>query len=145
MRRYYFILLLIFAIPLLMGMGTGSGNMSSRIPTPDKNYSATITDSQGFTTKVSQVSFDGKTFLGGYRGDTTVTIPFDKIASVKVEKAGAEKRVSAEITLKAGGTLKISVDGKLLCYGSADFGNIQVEFRDIRKVVIDGVVAKENR
>ena len=142
MKRFYIGIILMVAIPLIMGMGTGSGNMSSKIPTPDKNYSATIIDSQGVTTKVTQISFDGRTYLAGARGNTTVIIPFDKITSVRIGKEEPEKKVSAVISLKAGGTLNITVDGKLPCYGSADFGNVQIEFKDIKKVEIDGVVEK---
>lgn len=145
MRKYLILLSAIFAIPMLMGMGTGSGNVTHKIPTPEKNYSATIVDSQGVTTKVTQISFDGRTYLTGQRGNTTVTVPFEKISAVHVGKAEEEKKVSAFITLKAGGTLNVIVEGKLPCYGSADFGNVQIEFKDIKKVEIHGVVAKEKQ
>jgi len=125
-----------------MGMGTG-GMQTHKIPTPAVNFSATITDSQGVTTKVTQISFDGKVYLTGYRGNATVTVPFEKISSVKVGKLAEDKKVAAFVTLKEGGTLNIMVEGKLPCYGSADFGNVQIEFKDIKKVDIEGVVTKE--
>ena len=143
MRKYLVLLSTIFAIPLLMGMGMNGNNVKHKIPTPDKNFSATIVDSQGVTTKVTQITFDGKTYLTGQRGNTTVTIPFDKISSVQTGKLAEDKKVSAFITLKAGGTLNITVEGNLPCYGSADFGNVQVEFKDIKKVDIHGIVPKE--
>lgn len=141
MRRL-FISLSILLIPILMGMGTG-GMQTHKIPVPAKNFSATIIDSQGVTTKVTQISFDGKVYLTGSRGNTTVTVPFEKISSVQVGKLAEDKKVSVFVTLKEGGTLNIMVEGKLPCYGSADFGNVQIEFKDIKKVEIEGVVTKE--
>lgn len=143
MKRLYTALLVMFAIPFVMGMGTGSGNITHRIPTPDKNFSATITDSEGVSTRVSQISFDGRAYLTASRGSSTVTIPFEKIASVRFGKAGENKKVSAAVTLKNGGTLDIMVDGSMPCYGVADFGNVKIEFRDIRKVDIHEVIPKE--
>ncbi|MEK6726859.1 MAG: hypothetical protein AABY54_09995 [Deltaproteobacteria bacterium] len=145
MRKYLVLLSTIFAIPLLMGMGMNGGNVKHNIPVPDKNFTATIVDSQGVTTKVTQITFDGKTYLTGHKGNTTVTVPFDKISSVQVGKLAEDKKASAFITLKAGGTLNITVEGNLPCYGSADFGNVQVEFKDIRKVDIHGIVPKETQ
>lgn len=145
MKKYLVVLSALFVTPFIMGMGIGGGNVKHNIPVPDKNFSATIVDSQGVTTKVTQISFDGKTYLAGQRGNTNVTIPFDKISSVQVGKLAEEKKLSAFITLKVGGTLNISVDGNLPCYGSADFGNVQVEFKDIRKVDIHGIVPKETQ
>lgn len=144
MRKCLAVLSALFIIPFTMGMGMGGGNVTHKIPTPDKNFSATIVDSQGVTTKVTHISFDGRTYLAGQRGNTSVTVPFDKISSVQVGKLAEDKKVSAFVTLKAGGTLNITVDGKLPCYGSADFGNVQVEFKDIKKVDIQGLVAREN-
>lgn len=143
MKRQIIILSIMLVIPLIMGMGAGGG-VKHKIPTPDKNYSATITDSEGVTTKVTQISFDGKTYLTGYRGNSTVTVPFEKIASVQVGKTEEEKKYSVFVSLKAGGGLNIKVEGKTLCYGSADFGNIQIEFKDLRKVEIHGLAPKEN-
>lgn len=143
MKRFYAALLVIFTVPFVMGMGTGKGNVSYKIPVPDKNFSATIIDSEGVSTKVSQITFDGRTYLAGYRGNSTVTIPFEKIASVQVGKSDENYKVSASIVLKAGSTLNIMVDGRLPCYGSAEFGNVQIEFKDIKKVDIHGLVPKE--
>jgi hypothetical protein len=133
---------LLFVVPFVMGMGVG-GEIKHKIPTPDKNFTATITDSQEVSTKVSQISFDGKTYLTGQRGNTTVTIPFEKISSVQVGKTEEEKKVSVFVTLKAGGTLNIKVEEKTPCYGSADFGNNRIEFKDIKKVEIHGLAPKE--
>ena len=145
MRKFFFLLSTLLVFPILMGMGMNGSNVKHNIPTPDKNFSATIVDSQGVTSNVTQISFDGKTYLTGQRGNTTVTIPFDKISSVQIGKLAEDKKVSAFITLKIGGTLNITVDGNLPCYGSADFGNVQIEFKDIKKVDIHGIVPKETQ
>lgn len=142
MRNFFVVLTIALTIPFIMGMGTGSGGVSYKIPTTDRNFDATIVDSQGVSTKVTQISFDGKTYLTGSRGSATVTVPFEKIDSMEVGKTEEDKKVSAFISLKAGGTLSIMVEGKTTCYGSADFGNIQIEFKDIKKVVIQGLVPK---
>ncbi len=144
MKRLSIILVVLLIIPFVMGMGTGSGGPMHKIPSPDKNYTATIVDSEGVTTKVNQISIDGKTYLAGSRGNTTVTVPFEKIASIQVGKLEEDKKVAVFVTLKAGGTLNMKVEGKVLCYGSADFGNVQIEFKDIKKVDIHGLVPKEN-
>lgn len=143
MRKFFVILCMLSVMPVVMGMGTISGGPMHKIPTPATNFSATIIDSQGIITKVTQISFDGKVYLTGSRGNATVTVPFEKISSVQVGKLEEDKKVSAFITLKEGGTLNLRVDGKMPCYGSADFGNLRIEFKDLKKVDIEGVVTKE--
>lgn len=143
MKRFYTTLLVVFAIPFILGMGAGSGSITHKIPTPDKNFSATITDSEGVSTRISQISFDGRAYLAGSRGNSTVTVPFEKIDTVQIGKSQENKKVSASITLKDGGTVNIMVDGGLPCYGVADFGNVRIEFKDIRKVDIHEAVPKE--
>ena len=143
MKRLYTALLVVFAIPFILGMGAGSGNITHKIPIPDKNFSATITDSEGISTRVSQISFDGRAYLTAARGSSTVTIPFEKVATIQIGKPEENKKVSASITLKNGGTLNIVVEGGMPCYGVADFGNVKIEFRNIRKVEIHEAVPKE--
>lgn len=145
MRKSFVLPAVLFVIPFIMGMGMDGNNVKHNIPNPEKNFTATIVDSQGVTTKVTQISFDGKTYLAGQRGNTTVTIPFDKISSVQAGKLEDDKKISTVVTFKTGTTLNMTVDGKLPCYGAADFGNVQVEFRDIRKVDIHGTTPKESR
>lgn len=145
MRKYFAVLTALFAIPFIMGMGMDGKNVKHNIPAPDKNFAATIVDSQGVITKVTNISFDGRTYLTGQRGNTTVTIPFDKVSSVQVGNPGDDKKLSTVITFKTGSTINMAVDGNLPCYGSADFGNVQVEVRDIRRVDIHGLAPKDSQ
>ncbi len=86
MKNYFAPVVLFSSLLFLMGMGgLGGPAPVEKTPVPEKNFNARVLDHQGVQTSLSQVSFEGKVFLVGKRGDATVTIPFDKISQVEIK------------------------------------------------------------
>ena len=75
--------LIVFLVPLLMGMGSMTGNDTpDKIPVPEKKFNVTFIDQMDIVTTCTEASIDGKTFMEGRKGKGVYTIPFDAIASV---------------------------------------------------------------
>ncbi|MBI5015847.1 MAG: hypothetical protein HZB55_10200 [Deltaproteobacteria bacterium] len=60
-------------------------------------------------------------------------VPFDKIVRARV---GAEKgdQVEASIQVQGAKTLEGTVSRALLCTGSTEFGNYQIEMRGLKEI-----------
>jgi len=128
--------LLVVAVPLLMAMGGGGGGpVSDTIPRPKENFSADLIDRQGEVTRVEYLSCAGKTFLPLEKGEGTLMVPFAKVTRVTV---GAESgsRVQTRVEVAAGKILEGDLSRTLLCTGSTEYGNYQIQIQGLREVVI---------
>ena len=134
MKRHLLFLVILLLSVFTMGMGSLGGKPEGSIPMPDKDFKATITDINAVKTTCSFVSVNGKDFLKGERGSTSVTIPFENIITVKISKTGDEKDVDAELNLVDEKGINIKVDGNSDVYGKTDFGTVQVKMRDISEI-----------
>ncbi len=122
------------AVPAALATGFGSDNPPARIPVPAKVFQATIEDRGGTQLTVTRASWNGEIFLYGNFGAAQVTIPFDSIRDAVFEDGAAEGKRTAVVTSNDGQTLKIVVDDDILCYGKTEFGNYQIEVRDLRRI-----------
>ncbi|MCZ7582318.1 MAG: hypothetical protein M5R36_02720 [Deltaproteobacteria bacterium] len=66
----------------MMGMSGDANSEPRRLPTPKKNFTATITDESATTTKAELVTCGGKTYLTAYQGKMKMRVPFAKIERV---------------------------------------------------------------
>lgn len=135
MRRSYVLLVaLLFAAPpagLAMDLG---GDTPTRIPVPSAEFSATVEDVSGTIMEVTHVTFDGDVYLAGMIGEAQVAVPFEKIATVRVEPTNDETRRVALATLKDGSTVRVVVERDVPCYGAAVFGNYKIDIEKVRKI-----------
>jgi hypothetical protein len=114
-------------------MGGLGGTPVNKIPTPERDFSATLIDKQDVVTKCKQVSREGDVFFLGKKGRGTVTIPFEKIKITEFEsKKGV---VTAVIKLIDGQTIEIEMDKSQRFYGMANFGTFEIEVSDLKKVI----------
>ncbi len=60
-------------------------------------------------------------------------MPFESIREATFEDAAEGKR-TAIVTTTDGSTVRLTVDDDLLCYGRTEFGNYQIEVRDLRRI-----------
>jgi ribosome maturation factor RimP len=118
---------------LITGMGGLGGTPSGKIPTPEKDFSATLIDKQDVVTKCKQVSRDGDVFFLGKKGRGTVTIPFEKVKTA--EFGNGKGVVTAVIKLIDGQTIEIEVDKSQRFYGNVNFGTFQIEVSDLKKII----------
>ena len=116
-----------------LATGFGGDNPPSRIPIPARDFSATVEDHGGVQVTVDRVSWKGEIFLYGTLGAAQITLPFDKIATVRFEKKDEETRVAVATTTD-GDTVRIDVDEDTPCYGATKYGNYAIEAEDIRSI-----------
>ena len=134
MRKYFAPVVLFSSLFFLMGMGgLGGPAPVEKVPVPEKNFNARLLDHQGVQTSLSQVSFEGKVFLVGKRGDATVTIPFEKISQVEI-KGQEGNEVLAVVALQKQEKIEVKIDKSSKFYGKADFGTFQIESKDLKSI-----------
>lgn len=120
--------------PVLAG-GFMGGDAPSRIPVPARSFTATFEDVGGTVITASKVTFDGEVFVHGRLGQAQVTIPFERIAEVRIEKAADPLRRVAVVTLADGSEpVRVEVQDDTPWYARARFGNYKLEVRDLRAV-----------
>ncbi len=133
MKRILPLILILTVFLLLMGMGEMGGTPAGKVPAPEKNFKARVTDREGVQTSLSEFSQDGKAFLAGKRGDATVTVPFEKIAQAEfLPQQG--NWIQARVTLRGQGSVEINIDKQAKFYGKADFGTFQILAKDLKAV-----------
>lgn len=128
------VLALTVLAPVLLALGGGgAGPVSDTIPRPQESFSAELLDRQGVTTRVELLSCAGRTFFPLERGEGTLMVPFAKVRRLAV---GAEEgpEVAVTLELEGGTTLEGRLARALLCTGSTEFGNYQVELGGLRRI-----------
>ena len=128
--------LLAVLVFFLLGLSGGgsSGDGGSNLPIPAQNYSARLTDNQGVATDAKRLTWEGKIFLKGQMGKGTITIPFDKISTVKVLPLAetAPNSIQANITLDSGKSVVLEVERATKLYAETDFGNYEIFLKDLQ-------------
>ena len=134
MKRILAPIVVLATFLLLMGMGgLGGPGEVGKVPTPEKNYNARVTDQKGVQTSLSQFSQDGKVFLIGKRGDATITIPFEKITQIQFEPLEG-KDIQAKVSLRGPETADVKVERQAKFYGKADFGTFEIAAKDLKSI-----------
>lgn len=123
-----------------LGLGT-TGAAPGKVPVPARNFGAEVTDRQGVVTKATQVSCGGDVFLVGKRGETTLTVGFDKVRRVRFGSPG-DRFVDATVETAGGDVVRLRVDKDLTCAGFTEFGTVQVAAGDLQQIVITGEVRR---
>ncbi|MFK7928997.1 MAG: hypothetical protein AB8H79_12465 [Myxococcota bacterium] len=115
--------------------GVFGSDAPSRIPVPARTFSATFEDVGGTQVKASRVTLNGEVFVYGKLGSAQVTVPFERIKDVRIEKATNPLKRVAVVTLTDDTTpVRIEVDDDTAWFGKARFGNYKLEMRDLRVV-----------
>jgi len=135
LRHWFVLSLLVLAAPWLLGMNGGGGGDAegSQVPLPARNYTVTITDTTGNSVQASRFTWEAKTFFRARYGNATVSLPFDKIASVQTTpgKKADTDWIPATVTLETGEKIDISVERSSKCYGETKFGGYEIYFKDV--------------
>jgi len=134
MKRFLAPMALFSSLLFLMGMGElGGAAPPNKVPSPEKNFSAKVTDREGIQTSLSQFSQEGKIFLAGKRGSATVTVPFEKISEIQFQAAEGNE-IPARLTLRSREGLDLKVDKRSKFYGKADFGTFRIDAKDLKTI-----------
>jgi hypothetical protein len=130
------VLLLAASFPLLLALGGGgAGPVSDTIPRPKDNYVADLLDKGGQKTRVEFLTCGGRTFFPLKVGEGTLMVPFSKVEKVSLEPGqGGDARVRID----AGGAepLEGMLPRSLLCTGSTEYGNFQVDLSGLQEIRI---------
>ena len=98
--------LLLVAALWLMGLGGGTeGGSGTTIPLPQENFTVTVADRSGQSLEAKRFTWEGKVEFRGQIGNATVSLPFNKIRSLRVVAAegdGASQVVTGIGFLGAG-------------------------------------------
>ena len=118
----------------LMGMGAlGGGGRENGLPA--RNFRAVFTDRDGTRLEVTHVTAGGDTLLEGDLGRARLRVPFDNIARIELAAAGQDRdRATADVTLREGAPVQLSLRGSTTFYGQLPSGAYQIRARDLRSV-----------
>ena len=134
MKKWFAAMFVLSSLFFLMGMGGLGGTAPvEKIPVPEKNFNARTIDRGGVQTSLSQVSFEGKLFLVGKRGDGTVTIPFEKISHLDITGQEGNQALSV-VSLRNQEKIEVKVDKSSKFYRKVDFGTFQIEIKDLKSI-----------
>lgn len=136
-RRVGLLAVLVLVAPWVMGLGGGNGGAEKQIPIPQKNFTVVVTDSHGQKATAERFTWEGKVSFQGQYGSATITLPFQKVQSVKVIPAQANipaTQVLTKMTLRSGETLDLTLDRTSKCYGETSFGNYEIFLKDIGEI-----------
>ncbi len=123
----------------LFGMGElDSSYPLNEIPTPEKDFSASITDNDGTTTHLSQVSIDGNIYIEGKRGKADIASEFSALKSISFEP-GEKGTVKAVLEPANGDPFHISVEEKDYLYGKAKVGSFRIKLKDLKEISFEPV------
>ncbi len=128
---------LLFAAPWLLGLGGGNGGSDKPIPIPQKNFTVTVTDVRGQKAQAERFTWEGKVAFQGQYGSATITLPFQKVQSVKVvqgQSGTTPTQVLTRMALRSGETLELALDRTSKCYGETSFGNYEIFLKDVGEI-----------
>ena len=127
------LLAVVLASPALLGMGSFGGGREPEVPTRD--YRATFTDVDGTRMTVTRVTSGGDASLEGDLGRGRLRIPFDNIARIGFQPVENDReRVRAEVTLREGDPVALTVRSSTTFYGRTPAGAYQIRARDLKSV-----------
>jgi hypothetical protein len=134
LRNFVAITTLLVCWVLLLGMG---GTTGEDFPTPDMDFHATVTDERGITTSCTGVSWEGEVFFKAKRGEATVTIPFEKVRSIKRIARNGDGTVDFRISLKDGKDVAVTFNEESRFFGKTNFGTYKITAKNIQRAVFD--------
>jgi hypothetical protein len=116
-----------------MGMGSlGGGGRDAGAPLRD--YRVTFTDVDGTQVTADHVSAGGDTTLEGDMGRGRLRVPFDNITRIDLAPDGERDRLRAEVQLREGSPVTLSLRSSTTFYGQIPSGAYQIRARDLRSV-----------
>ena len=115
-----------------MGMGSFGGGRDNGLPARD--FRATFVDADGNRVAATRVSAGGEPILEGEVGRGRLRVPFDNIAGIAFAATDARDRVRAEVRLREGEPVTLSVRSATTFYGQTPGGTYQIRARDLKAV-----------
>jgi hypothetical protein len=119
---------------MLMGMGSIGGDSGVvKIIEPEKNFKVRLVDQEDVSVVLEQFSCQGQVYFPGKRGKAEISIAFERIA--QVDFFLKDRELYANVALKDGSGVEMTVDQDLPCLGKAEFANVKIRMEDVKQVV----------
>lgn len=135
MKKLLFILLTFF---IITGMGGLGGNdEENKLPKTPENFVITLTDTEGYTAKLSQVSIADGLYLSGNIGRGKHIINFSEIKKVQINQID-EKNVEAKISFADGTSVNLITNGKNKLKGKSKYGVFVIALKDVKEISFIG-------
>jgi hypothetical protein len=115
----------------LLGMGALGGGRENGMPARD--FRADLTDVDGTQIEVTRMTAGGDTSLEGDLGRGRLRVPFDNISRITIEPGGQD-RVKAEVALREGAAVTLTLRSSTTFYGQTPSGAYQIRARDLRSI-----------
>ena len=116
----------------LMGMGGFGGGRDQGLPARD--FKAVMTDVDGNRMEVTRVTAGGDVSLEGELGRGRLRVPFDNIARITFKAADERDRMRADVQLREGEPVALTVRSSTTFYGKVPGGAYQIRARDLKTV-----------
>jgi hypothetical protein len=115
-----------------MGMGGFGGGRDQGLPARD--FKAVLTDVDGHRMEVTRVTAGGDVSLEGELGRGRLRVPFDNIARITFKAADERDRVRADVELREGEPVALTVRSSTTFYGKVPGGAYQIRARDLKTI-----------
>ena len=135
MKRGLILLVTVSVALICLGMGGLGGQPGGSVPETEINIQAQVKDRIGTTTDLNQFSMDGKTYLEAWHGKGKLSIPFPQVDTI-IFGAAKGDTVLAEVRLKSGEAMSLSIRSRAQFYGATGFGAFQIASRDVASIAI---------
>lgn len=135
-RRWGYLVAMFVSTPFLLGMGLlGEPPPREKTPETKERMQAVVVDLEGVSTDVDYFSYDGDLYLPAYRGRALVIIPFEKILAVELGETNQGRR-QATVTFRNQEQEILGVDERLLFLGRVPYGTLQVQAKDLQRILL---------
>ena len=143
MKKPILFAVLCWMLVFLPGMGAIAPKSDAEIPIPKDNFTGTVTDKLSVTSKVSNMSCGGETFLKSYSGKAMVAVPFEKIQRASFRDSEEAGFQDATLIFRDGQEHQVRVKNILECSGKTELGPMRIHARDLSKIEFDKAPEKK--
>lgn len=116
----------------LLGMGGFGGGRDQGLPVRD--FKAALIDVDGNRMEVTNLTAGGDVTLEGELGRGRLRVPFDNIGRVAFAKSDDRDRVRADVQLREGSPVAVTVRSSTTFYGKVPGGAYQIRARDLKSI-----------
>ncbi len=134
MKRVVPVVWIMLGWVVLVAMGAAP---ESEVPVPEVEFTATVTDDQGISTKCTSSSWEGEVFFKAMRGNAFITIPFEKVKKAVFVAEAGQGKVDFQIMLKSGEVVAVTFDEDARFFGKTGFGTYRILAKNIREIVFE--------
>lgn len=134
MKKFVF---LFFLFLLLTGMGGLGVDGENKLPKVTEKYAISLTDMEGYTTKLTEVSLNDNVYISGFVGKGKHVIGFNEIKKIVISPLN-EKDVEVKIYFKDGNANTIITNGKSTLKGKSKYGVFIINLKDIKEITFLG-------